>query len=281
MADRLNSIKIPIDRALATLSDYSGDPDGAAQVFDKSRNFISQHHRSVFWGDRLLTLDKTAGFRDDVAFRRAISSASSSTGANQYESPDGITWRFNTLIWAAQQALSVPGDFVECGVYEGDMSWVMTEMVDLAAAGRQLHLFDTFDGFARRYSSPEDFPDCPEFFDVIDADYRRPEIYDFVQRRFAAKPYVTIHKGPVPDTLDAAPPRVAFLHLDMNSPAPERAALEQLYDRVSPGGVIVFDDYGWVIHKKQKIAADEFMATKGLSVMELPTGQGLVIKPPQ
>jgi hypothetical protein len=69
---------------------------------------------SMFWGDRMLLLDRAAGFLDDPAFRRAISSVSSSTGENQYASPNGISWRFHTLIWAARQALSVPGDFVEC-----------------------------------------------------------------------------------------------------------------------------------------------------------------------
>jgi O-methyltransferase len=100
-----------------------------------------------------------------------------------------------------------------------------------------------------------------------------------VKRRFATKPYVFIHQGAVPETLVEAPETIAFLQLDMNSPGPERAALEILYDRVSPGGVIVFDDYGWAIHRMQKKAADEFMAAVGQSIMTLPTGQGLAIKP--
>jgi O-methyltransferase len=86
----------------------------AARLFDAAIELIRNHHRSMFWGDRMLLLDRAAGFLDDPAFRRAISSVSSSTGENQYASPNGISWRFHTLIWAARQALSVPGDFVEC-----------------------------------------------------------------------------------------------------------------------------------------------------------------------
>jgi len=101
-----------------------------------------------------------------------------------------------------------------------------------------------------------------------------------VLRRFATKPDVVVRKGVVPDSLVDAPKIIAYLHLDMNSPGPERAALELLYERISPGGVIVFDDYGWVPFKKQKEAADEFINARGHAIVELPTGQGLAVKPP-
>jgi O-methyltransferase len=68
------------------------------------------------------------------------------------------------------------------------------------------------------------------------------------------------------------------MHIDMNNAAAELGALEQLFDRVSPGGMIVFDDYGWTGYRDQKQAADTFMRDRGLSVLELPTGQGLVVK---
>ncbi len=227
----------------------------------------------------MLTLDRSASFRDDPKFQAVVSAAASGTGANHYSSPDGISWRFNTLIWAAKQAALVPGDFVECGVYEGDMSWVLTEMVDLGAIGRRLYLYDTFAGFSPKYSSPADYPDAPQFFDFADAEYRRPGIYQGVTKRFSSKPYVSVIRGVVPDILDStAPAQIAFLHLDMNSPGPERGALECLYDRISSGGIIVFDDYGWAVFRKQKEAADVFMAHRGQAVLELPTGQGLAVK---
>ena len=46
----------------------------------------------------------------------------------------------------------------------------------------------------------------------------------------------------------------------------------------APGGIIIFDDYGWMPFHKQKEAIDEFMLDQGLNVLELPTGQGLLIK---
>ncbi len=250
-----------------------------AALLDNAIEAISSQHSSVFWGDRLLTLDKSVSFRDDPNFKAAVKGTDSSTGENQYTSPDGISWRYNTLIWAARQALQIEGDFIECGVYRGDMSWVITEMVNLRAHGRKMYLYDTFSGFSSKYSSSEDYPDAPQFFAFANDSYGKAGLYEEVSTRFKGKSYVNVIRGVVPDALvDTAPTKIAFLHLDLNSPSAERAALDYLYDRISPGGVIVFDDYGWSIFRKQKEAADEFLASKGLCALELPTGQGLAVK---
>src|SRR5207245_902280 len=95
----------------------------------------------------------------------------------------------------------------------------------------------------------------------------------------SGKPYVKVIKGVVPDILrEIAPDKISFLHIDMNSPAPEVGALELLFERVSPGGVVILDDYGWFLHTKQKDADDRFMSDHGHEILELPTGQGLLIK---
>ena len=58
----------------------------------------------------------------------------------------------------------------------------------------------------------------------------------------------------------------------------EIGALELLFDRLVPGAVVVLDDYGWIAYREQKAAEDPFFLARGYRVMELPTGQGLLIK---
>ena len=97
--------------------------------------------------------------------------------------------------------------------------------------------------------------------------------------RFARYPNVRIVRGAVPMSFEeAVPERVAFLHVDMNSSKSEIAALEVLFDKVSRGGVIVFDDYGWRAYRRQQEAEDVFMRARGQRILELPTGQGLLVK---
>lgn len=271
---------IDLDASLASISGQAVSENIAAQIFDRLlRDVVVPHHRSIFWGDRMLTLDKTAGFRNDSRFVAAMREISGSVKYDQYATPDGVAWRLHVLLWAARCGLRVPGDFVECGVYKGDFASVITQCVDLEHAGRTFWLYDTFGGFAPQYSSPEDFPAAQDFFDFANRVYSEPGIYESVRRRFAEHRAVKVLRGTIPDVLhESAPERIAFLHIDLNSPAPEVAALEILFERVSVGGVIVFDDYGWLLFHRQKEAEDQFMAQRGYEILELPTGQGLVFK---
>lgn len=65
----------------------------------------------------------------------------------------------------------------------------------------------------------------------------------------------------------------------MNNTVPEIAAAETFWSRLEPGAVVVLDDYGWERHIEQKRAFDKFAAARGVTVLSLPTGQGLIIKP--
>ena len=121
--------------------------------------------------------------------------------------------------------------------------------------------------------------EVPGFMEMAQKVYRDPEIYEAVVKKFADFTNVKVIRGFVPETFKIAiPEHIAFLHIDLNSPTAEIAALEHLFDRVVSGGYIVFDDYGWKHFKKQRDAENRFMADRGHSILELATGQGLVIK---
>ena len=108
--------------------------------------------------------------------------------------------------------------------------------------------------------------------------FRAQNLYEECVKRFAPYPNIRVIQGSVPEILKAgAPEKVAFLHLDMNSADAEDGALRFFYDRLAPGAMVVFDDYGWRAYREQKLVADEFMEEVGGQIMELPTGQGLYI----
>jgi hypothetical protein len=48
---------------------------------------------------------------------------------------------------------------------------------------------------------------------------------------------------------------------------------------LSRGGIILLDDYGFVSYEEQKRGFDQFARSKGIEVLALPTGQGLILKP--
>ena len=261
------------------LATSPSDADRAALFSDIVKHLVAPFHDSVFWGDRLLTLDKAQGFFAEAAFSNAYESIRGSHIYDAYNTPHTIAWRLHTLVWAARSAIVRPGDLVECGVFKGDMSWVIASLLGDKISQRTFYLYDSFEGFSPTLSSAADFPDNPQFLEFANEIYRDPKIYAAVVKRFAPMPHVKIIRGFVPESFKiAVPERIAFLHIDLNSPAAEIAALEQLFDRVVSGGYVVFDDYGWKLFKKQREAEDRFMSDRGHSILELPTGQGLVIK---
>lgn len=277
---------VPIENPALKLSEAftsfgnSVNPTEAAQIFNISIDkLVKPFQHSVFFGDRMLTIDKASAFMEDETFSKAFRAVLGDYQYDQYGGNHTIAWRLHTLVWAAKNAASIRGDFVELGVFKGHMAQVVCDCVDLKAMDKKFYLYDSFCGYSPTTSCPSDFPGNPNFFEFANRVYREPGIFESVCERFSDRPFVKITKGYIPESLEKDPPEhIAFLHVDLNSAKAEVSALEFLFDRVSPGGFVVFDDYGWKQFYKQRIAHDEFMNSRGYSVLELPTGQGLVVK---
>lgn len=274
-------LKQTIAQILSSLTQHNTvvkEAEEAAAQLNRIIEQIAPMHSSVSWGDRLLTLDKSASFFEEPDFRAAFDEIRGSHQYDQYNGPASIAWRLNTLCWAARCGLRAGGDFVECGVFKGDMAWVVAHTLGIENIPRYW-LYDSFEGFSPAYSGTDDFPDNPDFFEFANRVYGEAGLFEYVKNRFSSFPNIRVIKGFLPEAFEKKCPKtIGFLHVDLNSPKAEVAVLEKLFDKVLPGGVIVFDDYGWKVFRKQKDAEDGFMQARGYRILELPTGQGLVVK---
>jgi O-methyltransferase len=184
-----------------------------------------------------------------------------------------INYRAFVACWAALKGSGLEGDFVECGVFRGAMSRMIVHYIGFEKMQhKRFYLLDTFSGFPtssltdeeRRRRRPADFGDTLEA----------------VRTTFRDFPNVVIVPGTVPETLAGVKAeKVCYLSLDMNAAVPEIAAAEHFWPRLSSGAVIVLDDYGWPFHEVQKREFDDFAARRGVKVLPMPTGQGLIFKP--
>ena len=87
------------------------------------------------------------------------------------------------------------------------------------------------------------------------------------------------YKGWIPARFaEVSDRKFSFVHIDVDLYQPTRDTLDFFYERVSPGGVIVCDDYGSVLCPGARKALDEFMSDKPESLFHIPTGQSLVVK---
>jgi predicted O-methyltransferase YrrM len=106
------------------------------------------------------------------------------------------------------------------------------------------------------------------------------ECYAEVKKTFSKFDNVVIVRGSIPDTLPKVTSnKISFIHIDMNCAKPEIDAGEYFWDKIIPSGVIVLDDYAYPGYLDQKKALDDFAIRKGVQILSIPTGQGLIIKP--
>lgn len=212
----------------------------------------------VFTGDNLFTYNKSLSFLHDERFMQIFDANTDGV----FEK--AVIWRTHVLVWAARRGMRLEGDFMECGTYKGNSARIICECLDFKDSNKKFHLFDLFE-----HASSMDHHAMPD---------HGKGLYEQVSERFSDIDNVTVTKGPVPETLsETQPEKISFLHIDMNDAAAEVGALKMLFDRVVPGAFVVLDDYGWLGYRVQKDLEDMFFGELGYQVLDLPTGQGLVI----
>jgi len=161
-----------------------------------------------------------------------------------------------------KKIVGLPGHMIECGVYKG-ASFVrfatFREILENPYS-RKIIGFDAFGGFPRgdedatntafihRFSAEGgDGISRESFFQVLS--HKGFENVELVEGDICSTvpQYVTEH----PEL------KVALLHIDVDVYRPTRVILDQLFDRVVRGGLLLLDDYGTVPGETQ--AVDEFL----------------------
>lgn len=240
-------------------------------LYPKDYYWLRKKH--VTYAQDLLYTHHSAGFLDDAHFMEAYEIGKALDRGILLRGIYDIHWRMHTLCWAATLVRGLEGDFVDCGVCGGMYARTVMHYIDFQSLDKTYYLLDTFTGLDPKYSTDSEMAKNDHF------GYREVVgLYDHVQDAFRAFD-VDIIKGTVPDTLpQVTTDKICYLSMDMNSVAPEIAALEFLWDKIVPGGVIILDDYGFGNNRDQKVAHDEWAATKQIKILSLPTAQGLIIK---
>lgn len=155
----------------------------------------------------------------------------------------------------------VPGALVECGVWQGGSMLAMIFTLQReGVTNRDVYLFDTFEGMTRpaNIDTTKYGRDALPIWHQAQSAGRRAWDWwfhadhfniDSVKETIYATGYPSerIHfvKGMVEETLPAsAPESIAILRLDTDWYESTKHELTHLYPLLSPGGVLLVDDYG-------------------------------------
>ena len=157
-------------------------------------------------------------------------------------------------------AHGIPGDVVECGSARGGSAALMGLTLRRLGARRKVWLFDTFEGLPAPTANDPDFEIADLFTGTCIG------TLDEVRRLFQRLNVVEgaeFVKGLFQHTLPVAPiSQIAVLHIDGDWYESVKVCLDQLYDKVVPGGVIQLDDYGYWLGARR--AVDEFFERRGI-----------------
>jgi len=173
----------------------------------------------------------------------------------------------------------ISGDIVECGVARGGSAALMSLLEALAGNHRKIWLFDSYEGL------PE--PTKDDFRAGISGRHVRPlpkgaclgtfgQVEDLLFRRLRLdRNSITMVKGWFQDTLPAMRSKIdhiAVLRIDADWYESVKCCLENMYDQVVLGGIIIIDDYASCFGAQA--ALDEFLAIQKIGAVLLPDGRG-------
>jgi len=190
-------------------------------------------------------------------------------------SPERIFSLYEAVKYIVKNNIS--GDIVECGVYKGgSMMTVAYALLSMQERNRQLYLYDTFEGM----SEPDDRDIDWLGRTAVEQLALKPKeaegsywVYsplNNVKKAMELTQYPTDKiiyiKGKVEDTLPKSiPKKISLLRLDMDWYQPTYHSLLHLFPLLSPGGVLLIDDYGhW---QGAREAVDRYIKENNLKIL--------------
>jgi O-methyltransferase len=289
-----------------------GPTSQGCQVVDGAGSEVWFHSAMTGWKKTVNTvLSRLTGYHLERATPKARQGAAGGHGAEQaIRFPDDFDEDYRAIIEAVQpftmtrndklHALitatryihehEIQGSFVECGVWRGGSMHAVARALDAAGDhSRDLYLFDTFEGMPPPTDKDRRVRGRGRFAaEILARSQKNRAVWAYasleeVQAGFDIVPYPTerIHfvKGKVEDTVPAqAPDEIALLRLDTDWYESTRHELEHLYDRLSSGGVLIIDDYGW--WRGSREATDEFLRKTGERLLLVRAGSArIAVKP--
>jgi O-methyltransferase len=167
----------------------------------------------------------------------------------------------NTRLYALYKAIkslenqNLPGDIVECGTAQGGSAALMGLTLKSINANRTMWVFDSFEGIPAPSDNDPDQDIAKNYIGSFRGDYTAVES---LFSKLNILPKTRLVKGLFQDSLSTAEIKnIALLHIDGDWYDSIMVCLECLYDNVSVGGIIQFDDYGY--WKGARKAVHDFM----------------------
>lgn len=186
-----------------------------------------------------------------------------------------------------RQTIHLPGSIIELGIRNGATFFYLARLLEIFGpsarrdpvySDRHLYGFDTFSGFPSIAPQDQGANVWPEMKQGGVKTHNKEQFFrDFETFRKHSVEGERIHviEGDVcqsvPDFVDQHPGlAISLLYFDLDLYKPTLVGLEHLYKLVVPGGIVVFDEYGYTEFPGETKAVNEFFKDKGIELNRFP-----------
>lgn len=187
--------------------------------------------------------------------------------------------KFVSKIQLMNMVKDIPGDIVECGVFKGSgiLSWLKIKKILYPNAFKKIIGFDFFDTNSLLSSlQGDDLYKMKKLFDIRNFKHNQ-NFTDILKNKINSSGFsdsdFELIKGDVSKSsfefVSNRPGfKISILYLDLDLNIPSYNALSAFWDRVSRGGIVVFDEYAY--HQwSESLGVDKFFENKDVIVKTL------------
>jgi len=174
----------------------------------------------------------------------------------------------NYLFLQYKKISNIEGNIVEFGVGKGRSFLFLSSFVYLSGDNREVWGFDSFEGFPdpSEYDMGERNPKIGEWSGTSISDVSSVLKVAGLSEKWIKNNTVFI-KGFFEDTVEKySGEKIALLHIDVDLYDSYKVVLENMFDFVVPGGLVLFDEYNEDKWPGAKKAIDEFVSKKNFKL---------------
>ncbi len=184
--------------------------------------------------------------------------------------------RYFGIEQAVRAVADVPGDACEIGCLSGHSAWLAADAFRRLSKTVTFHLCDSFEGLSEYTDKDRNERGAMPGF--ASADFKYPE--DQVLENLSEFDFIKTHKGWIPEPFkDLQNATFCYAHIDVDLYEPTRDSIRFIWERLSPRGVVLFDDYGTLLFPGARVAINEFFqGRKDYFLFEQPGGQAVATK---
>lgn len=214
--------------------------------------------------ERSLPKATYAPWRTDIAFIEAYEKIKDYTLVDQY--------RCYELWQLVAEAAKVPGALLEVGVWRGGTGALIARRAAALGIADTVYLADTFTGVVKAGEKDSQYRGGEH------ADTSEAIASDLLKK--LELPNAKILKGIFPDdTADRVQESaIRFCHIDVDVYQSAKDILDWVWPRLSLGGIVVFDDYGFATCQGITRLVDEQRGRADRAVVHNLNGHAVVIK---